>query len=157
MIYFASIDGGPIKIGYSFNVETRMEQLSAHYGRPVSILATMPGGRAEERALHQRFAHLRLGRSEQFQPARELMSFIDRPLFVSSGDVELIEPAVPVIRVSDGFAEAIGRAASFEKISVAEFATRHLLPVVEKRYRDAVLKEAKVIYCAQATDGRIVT
>jgi hypothetical protein len=48
-----------------------------------------------------------------------------------------------LIRVSDEFAEALRRAASFEKISMAEFATAYLLPVVEKRYRDAVLKEAR--------------
>ena len=48
-----------------------------------------------------------------------------------------------LIRVSDEFAEAIGRAASFEEKSIAEYATAHLLPVVEKRHRDAVIKEAK--------------
>ena len=48
-----------------------------------------------------------------------------------------------LIRVSDEFAEAIGRAASFEGKSVAEYATAHLLPVVEKRYRDAMIKEAR--------------
>jgi hypothetical protein len=48
-----------------------------------------------------------------------------------------------LIRVSDVFAEALGDVTRFEKISVAEFADRHLLPVVRKRYRDAVLREAK--------------
>jgi hypothetical protein len=48
-----------------------------------------------------------------------------------------------LIRVSDEFAEAIRDAASFEKLSVAEFATKHLLDRVRKRYREAVLKEAK--------------
>lgn len=48
-----------------------------------------------------------------------------------------------LIRVSDEFADAVHRSASFEKISIAEYATIHLLPVVEKRYRDAVLKEAR--------------
>lgn len=48
-----------------------------------------------------------------------------------------------LIRVSDDFAAAITRAASFKEISVAEFATKHLLPIVERLYRDDVLKEAK--------------
>jgi hypothetical protein len=48
-----------------------------------------------------------------------------------------------LIRVSDKFAESIRRASSFEKASIAEYAETHLLPVIERRYRDAVLKEAK--------------
>jgi hypothetical protein len=47
-----------------------------------------------------------------------------------------------LIRVSDEFADMITRASSFEGISVAEFATKYLFPITEKRYRDAVLKEA---------------
>jgi len=48
-----------------------------------------------------------------------------------------------LIRVSDEFAGAIGEASSFEKMSMRDFADAHLLPVVRKRYRDSVLKEAK--------------
>jgi hypothetical protein len=45
--------------------------------------------------------------------------------------------------MSDEFAEALRKAASFDDLSMAEYATKHLLTVVEKRYRDAVLKEAR--------------
>ncbi len=48
-----------------------------------------------------------------------------------------------LIRVSDAFAVAIRDAAQMEKLSVAEFADAHLLPVAQKRYRDAVVKEAR--------------
>jgi hypothetical protein len=48
-----------------------------------------------------------------------------------------------LIRVSDEFAEALKKAAQFELASMAEFANAVLLPIVEKRYRDAVLREAK--------------
>jgi hypothetical protein len=48
-----------------------------------------------------------------------------------------------LIRVSDEFAESIRRASSFEGVSVAEFAALHLLPIVERRYKEAVLKEAR--------------
>lgn len=48
-----------------------------------------------------------------------------------------------LIRVSDVFAEAIGRASSFEKMSVAEYANAHLLPIVEKLFKDAVVREAR--------------
>jgi hypothetical protein len=48
-----------------------------------------------------------------------------------------------LIRVSDEFAEALNSVTSFERVSVADFADQHLLPVVRKRYRDVVLREAK--------------
>ena len=48
-----------------------------------------------------------------------------------------------LIRVTDAFAEAIRDGSSFEKMSVAEYANTYLLPIVEKRYRDAVVKAAR--------------
>jgi len=48
-----------------------------------------------------------------------------------------------LIRVSDEFAAAIKQASSFEGISMRDFADAQLLPVVLKRYREGVLKEAK--------------
>jgi hypothetical protein len=50
-----------------------------------------------------------------------------------------------LIRVSDKFADALRDAASFEKLSIAEFADAHLLAPVEKRYKEAVIKEARRI------------
>jgi hypothetical protein len=83
MIYFLqSTEGGPVKIGHSADVDTRRLQLESHYSQPLALLATMPGERDEERAIHERFAHLRLGRTEQFRPAADLMAFLGRPLLV---------------------------------------------------------------------------
>jgi hypothetical protein len=48
-----------------------------------------------------------------------------------------------LIRVSDAFADALRNASSFEKMSMAEFSDSVLLPIVQKRYRDAVIREAK--------------
>jgi len=48
-----------------------------------------------------------------------------------------------LIRVSDAFADALRNAASFEKMSIAEFADSYLRPATEKRYKEAVLKEAR--------------
>jgi hypothetical protein len=85
VIYFLqSSSGGPIKIGYSQDVETRIGQLEADFGRPLALLRVMPGGRDEEKAIHGRFAHLRLGQTEQFRPASDLMDFIGRPLLVGA-------------------------------------------------------------------------
>jgi hypothetical protein len=86
------VGGGPIKIGCSANVESRHKQLEAHYGCPLVLLAVLDGGRETEKAIHTEFQHLRLGRSELFQPEPELMDFIGRPLFVNQGDVELSVP-----------------------------------------------------------------
>ncbi len=48
-----------------------------------------------------------------------------------------------LVRVSDEFAKALSEVTRFEGSSVAEFADAHLLPIVRKRYREAVLKEAR--------------
>ena len=48
-----------------------------------------------------------------------------------------------LIRVSDEFAKALRDVTGFEKSTVAEFCDADLLPLVRKRYRDAILKEAK--------------
>jgi hypothetical protein len=83
MIYFMQpTDGGPIKIGFTNNLDQRRHDLEATFKRPLAILATMKGGRPEEAAIHGRFAHLRIGRTEQFRPAADLMNFIGRPLLV---------------------------------------------------------------------------
>jgi hypothetical protein len=85
LIYFLQpVDGGPVKIGYSADVATRHRQLETRYGLSLALLATMPGGRSEEQAIHDRFSHLRFGRTEQFKPSHELMEFISRPLLVAA-------------------------------------------------------------------------
>ena len=73
MIYFLKpVDGGPVKIGCSEDVDRRREQLEWHYGRPLALLGTMPGGREEERAIHVRFAEHRIGRTELFRPVAKV-------------------------------------------------------------------------------------
>ena len=50
MIYFMQpTDGGPVKIGFSNDVDGRRQALEFHYRRPLAVLATMEGGRDEER------------------------------------------------------------------------------------------------------------
>jgi hypothetical protein len=91
-VYFAqSLDGGPIKIGCSVDVEHRLEQLQWHYGQPLALLKVLPGGREEERAIHERFAEHRLGRTEQFRPVTEIMESIGLPLLVGPNP-DAVEP-----------------------------------------------------------------
>ena len=48
-----------------------------------------------------------------------------------------------LIRVSDEFAAALRELTGFEGSTVAKFADAHLLPVIRKRYREAIIKKAK--------------
>jgi hypothetical protein len=96
MIYFLQpTDGGPIKIGTAIDVDVRRKQLEVQYRQPLALLATMPGGRREERVIHDRFADHRLGNTEQFRPVAEIMAFIGRPLLVDI-DPDAVEAMVPV-------------------------------------------------------------
>jgi hypothetical protein len=94
MIYaLQPVDGGPVKIGFSEDVVARVKALEAGYRRPMALLGTWEGNREDERAIHLKFAHLRLGRTEQFRPATELMEFLGRPLLVGA-DPDTVE-AIP--------------------------------------------------------------
>jgi hypothetical protein len=79
VIYFLQAEpGGPIKIGHAVDPSRRRRQLEKHYGRALHALAVIEGDREREREIHRRFAHLRIGITEQFQPAPELVRFISR-------------------------------------------------------------------------------
>lgn len=73
-VYFAG-SGGQIKIGWSRKVSARLAQLQTGSPIPIKLLGTMPGGRAVERRLHEKFAHLRIS-GEWFTDAPELLAFI---------------------------------------------------------------------------------
>lgn len=68
-IYFAQAgDEGPIKIGWSQDVERRMASLQVGCWVHVRLVATLPGRRIDEVAMHQRFAAARI-RGEWFHHA----------------------------------------------------------------------------------------
>lgn len=76
MIYFVQAeDGGPIKIGFTERLRERHRNLAAEYCKPLRVLAVTDGMRAEEKALHERFAHLRQT-GEWFHPADDLKAYI---------------------------------------------------------------------------------
>ncbi len=91
MVYFARVGtDGPIKIGCSAHVRSRLHSLSSHLGRQVILLRVMEGGIETESEIHKRFAHLRLDRwhnpegrtrdgrkPELFRPEADLMEFIE--------------------------------------------------------------------------------
>jgi hypothetical protein len=102
MVYFAQLPGGSVKIGYTETLDARLDQLRAHYGAELALLATMPGDRSVEAEIHDRFAHLRFGRTEQFKPAADLMEFIGRPLLVDANPdaVEATQPLPGLIIIA---------------------------------------------------------
>lgn len=68
-------DDDPVKIGIADSVQARLVQLQTASPYRLRLLGVMPGGATEERALHQRFAHLRL-HGEWFEGADELLTAI---------------------------------------------------------------------------------
>lgn len=75
-VYFLQAgEGGPIKIGVATNPMTRARELQTGNHEQLTLLAWSPGDQANEHALHQRFAHIRL-RGEWFRADQQLLSFI---------------------------------------------------------------------------------
>ncbi|MBV8074932.1 MAG: GIY-YIG nuclease family protein [Planctomycetaceae bacterium] len=68
-----------LKIGTSVSPGRRRAELEAALGRPLALVAAWPGGRAEERALHRRWAEYRAF-GEWFHAARVLESWVGSPL-----------------------------------------------------------------------------
>lgn len=91
MIYFMQQpEGGPIKIGCTINLDYRRKQLETRYGCPLVVLATRDGGRDAEAEIHARFAPLRFGKTEQFRPGPDLLTFIGRPAEPHSEPIALM-------------------------------------------------------------------
>ncbi len=72
VIYFAQREDGCIKIGFTSDVGRRMRELSMP-----ELLATMPGDKKTEQALHARFAEGNVG-GEWFSPSAGLREFLDQ-------------------------------------------------------------------------------
>jgi hypothetical protein len=78
MIYFLqSPEGGPVKIGTSLRLSSRLKTLGKEQGQALQVLGITKGEQRREKELHGRFAHLRI-QGEWFQPGPELLRFIRR-------------------------------------------------------------------------------
>lgn len=76
VVYFAQQgDHGPIKIGFSTDIENRLKGLQTSSAVPIRMVTCVSGTRDDEADLHVRFAGLRLS-GEWFSPAPELLRFI---------------------------------------------------------------------------------
>lgn len=76
MIYFIK-SGAFVKIGVANNVKTRISELSVGNPDKVELLASVEGGLAEERALHEKFAAY-WHRGEWFFMGGELLDYISK-------------------------------------------------------------------------------
>ncbi len=74
-VYFVGAVGGPIKIGCSIRPRERRSVLQVGSEHSLQVLAMMPGDRATEAAMHQRFAGNRI-RGEMFAPSPDLLMLI---------------------------------------------------------------------------------
>lgn len=73
VVYYVRI-GDAIKIGYSSNLKQRISSLRA---RRSDVLAVEPGARKLEAQRHLKFASLRRGKREDFEPSFALIQHID--------------------------------------------------------------------------------
>ena len=65
---------GLVKIGFSRDPARRLDELALRHG-PLDLLLVLAGDRADEKALHRRFAGHAVGH-EWFRCSRELESFV---------------------------------------------------------------------------------
>jgi hypothetical protein len=66
---------GAVKIGYAADVSKRVGELQCGSPEVLKLLVDFPGNIPDERALHSRFAHLRI-RGEWFRYGDELSAFV---------------------------------------------------------------------------------
>lgn len=75
-VYFVGIEpDGPIKIGFTSNITERMRDLQIASPYPLTLLATLRGGSALERVIHESLSDTRLS-GEWFERSDRLLSFI---------------------------------------------------------------------------------
>ena len=74
VVYYVRLTGQRIKIGWTADLDTRMKSFRA---RAADILALEPGGYEVETRRHRQFAHLRIGRSEEFAESDEMLAHIE--------------------------------------------------------------------------------
>ena len=73
VVYYVKLTGGRIKIGWTSNLDQRLRTFRA---RASDVLAIEAGGQPVEAQRHRQFAHLRIGRSEEFRESPTLLNHI---------------------------------------------------------------------------------
>jgi hypothetical protein len=76
-VYFALIPDGRVKIGVTDDFITRRSMLGRAFGRPVVLLAIIPGWEETEKAMHRRFKACRAAKSELFTHSLAIVEFLE--------------------------------------------------------------------------------
>jgi hypothetical protein len=77
VVYFVRKgSSGPVKIGKTTSMKSRLSQLKTASDEPLEVLATINGYTNEEKELHSKFSHIRL-EGEWFKSEPSLLQFID--------------------------------------------------------------------------------
>lgn len=74
-VYFLQSSDGPIKIGLTWNVNKRVDQIQISTPAELRILGVIPGEMALESEIHKKFEHLKI-KGEWFKPGQDLLDFI---------------------------------------------------------------------------------
>lgn len=65
-VYFVSVDGGPIKIGWTGDLDRRIAGLQTAHWNLIGLIAVLPGRPSRERKIHRELAAHRI-RGEWFE------------------------------------------------------------------------------------------
>ncbi len=74
-IYFIQSGDGPIKIGFSTNIELRLSAIRNWHPYKLTILKLLDGDYEDEHAIHKKFKHVKLT-GEWYNPSEDLLKFI---------------------------------------------------------------------------------
>lgn len=75
-IYFMQAGKGPIKIGFSTNIKSRLPEIQRWHPEEIRLLKTVKGRIEGEKDIHRLFREDRI-RGEWFKPSDKLMAFIN--------------------------------------------------------------------------------
>lgn len=76
VVYFIQGETNPlIKIGIASDLNSRLSGIQTGNPDRLKVLATIPGGKEEEKIIHNKFSHLRI-RGEWYKPEPDLLSYI---------------------------------------------------------------------------------
>lgn len=139
MVYFIqATEGGLIKIGTTVRLSERLKTLRKESGRPLWVLAVIPGDRFEEKGLHARFSHLRRD-GEWFEPGDDLRRFIDAEATDWDGTDEVPKGRGVPLQADLAFLARI--VAAFRGVSIGEYIDSALRDVIVEDYNSEVEKE----------------
>jgi hypothetical protein len=133
VIYFIRRpDDGSIKIGTTELLSARLGQLKAQHPGDLTVLGVISGSYADERALHDRFAHLR-GDGEWFRAGDDLMEFIRQESRSWGGPGDEGSP----IRIDSALAAQAKYLAALRGIPTSDYLSELLRPALDREMRKA--------------------